>query len=277
MAGNIELYSALFAGLLSFVSPCVLPLVPPYLCYLAGVSLDQLTNDHDLIDKAERARVQKRVFINAILFVLGFTTVFVSLGAVASTIGALVRLYQDVLSTIAGLAIILMGMHFLGVLKIGLLYHELRFQTGGTVVAVPNGSGANDGSEASMIASGGGSYIMGLAFAFGWTPCIGPILGAIIAVAGSQESVGQGAILLAVYSLGLGIPFLLAAFFVKPFMNFLARFRRHLGMVEKAHGGFIDHYRHIVPDRWYANHVILVVGSIPDPWSLWLRMPGNPW
>lgn len=231
MAGNIELYSALFAGLLSFVSPCVLPLVPPYLCYLAGVSLDQLTDDGDVIDSDERARVQKRVFINAILFVLGFTTVFVSLGAAASTIGAFVRLYQDVLSTIAGLAIILMGMHFLGVLKIGMLYRELRFQTGETVVVVPGG-----GSDSSMTASGGGSYIMGLAFAFGWTPCIGPILGAILAVAGSQDSVGQGAVLLAVYSLGLGIPFLLAAFFVKPFMNFLSRFKRHLGTVEKAMG-----------------------------------------
>lgn len=236
MVGNIELYTALFAGLLSFVSPCVLPLVPPYLCYLAGVSLDQLTDDHDVIDSEERARVQKRVFINAILFVLGFTTVFVSLGAAASTIGTFVRLYQDVLSTIAGLAIILMGMHFLGVLKIGMLYREFRFQTGGSVVAVPGGGGQSAGSDASMTASGSGAYIMGLAFAFGWTPCIGPILGAILAVAGSQESVGQGAVLLAVYSLGLGIPFLLAAFFVKPFMNFLSRFKRHLGMVEKAMG-----------------------------------------
>jgi cytochrome c-type biogenesis protein len=232
MAGNIEFYSALFAGLLSFVSPCVLPLVPPYLCYLAGVSLDQLTDDRDMIDVQERARVQKRVFVNAILFVLGFTTVFVSLGAGASTIGFFVRSHLDVLSTIAGLAIILMGMHFLGILKIGMLYRELRFQTGGVAVAVPAGGGG----ETSIAASGGGSYIMGLAFAFGWTPCIGPILGAILAVAGSQESVGQGALLLAVYSLGLGIPFLLAAFFVKPFMNFLARFRRHLGMVEKAMG-----------------------------------------
>lgn len=235
MVGNIELYTALFAGLLSFVSPCVLPLVPPYLCYLAGVSLDQLTDDANQFDASERARVQKRVFINAILFVLGFTTVFVSLGATASTIGAYVRAYSDILSTIAGLAIILMGMHFLGVLKIGMLYREFRFQAGGTAVAVPGGNGR----ETSIAASGGGSYVMGLAFAFGWTPCIGPILGAIIAVAGSQESVGQGAFLLAIYSLGLGIPFLLAAFFVKPFMNFLSRFKRHLGMVEKTMGGLL--------------------------------------
>jgi len=126
-----------------------------------------------------------------------------------------------------------MGMHFLGILKIGMLYRELRFQTGGNAPAV---SGGNGGNSSTVFGSAGGSYIMGLAFAFGWTPCIGPILGAILAVAGSQESVGQGAVLLAVYSLGLGIPFLLAAFFVKPFMKFLTRFRRHLGMVEKAMG-----------------------------------------
>ncbi len=234
MAGNIELYSALFAGILSFVSPCVLPLVPPYLCYLAGVSLDELTDDTTTIDAAERSRVQKRVFFNAILFVLGFSTVFISLGAGASTIGSFVRSYIDVLSTIAGLAIILMGMHFLGVLKIGMLYRELRFQTGGAAPAVSGGNGGGFGS--SVVGSSSGSYIMGLAFAFGWTPCIGPILGAILAVAGTQDSVGQGAFLLAVYSFGLGIPFLLAAFFVKPFMKFLARFRRHLGMVEKAMG-----------------------------------------
>ena len=117
MAGNIEFYSALLAGLLSFISPCVLPLVPPYLCYLAGVSLEQLTDDRDLVNNQERARVQKRVFVNATLFVLGFTTVFVSLGAGASTIGFFVRSHLDVLSTIAGLAIILMGMHFLGIFE----------------------------------------------------------------------------------------------------------------------------------------------------------------
>ncbi len=237
MTANITYFSAAFAGFISFISPCVLPLVPPYLCYLAGVSLDQLTDDGAIVERKERMQIQNRVLINAVLFVLGFTTVFVSLGASASTIGFFVRSHQDVLSTIAGLVIILMGMHFLGLLKIGLLYRELRFQTGGGVAAVPGGG--QNGFQSSALASAGGSYVMGLAFAFGWTPCIGPILGAILAVAISQETVSEGALLLGVYSLGLGIPFLLAAFFVNPFMKLLARFRRHLALVEKVMGGLL--------------------------------------
>lgn len=236
---EITYFSAILAGLISFISPCVLPLVPPYLTYLAGVSLDQLTDDGAMLELAERRRIRRRVFINAGIFVLGFTTVFVALGAGASSVSYFVRTNIDILSTIAGLAIILMGMHFLGLLKIGMLYREFRFQAGGTVAVGPGGAGggiAGGGRQTSLAASGGGSYVMGLAFAFGWTPCIGPILGAILAVASSQESVGQGATLLGVYSLGLGIPFMLAAFFVDPFMKFLARFRRHLGMVEKTMG-----------------------------------------
>lgn len=233
MIENITYLSAILAGLISFISPCVLPLVPPYLCYLAGVSLDQLTDENLTLDKQQRALIQRRILVNAGLFVLGFSTVFISLGAGASTIGAFVRSYLDVLSTIAGLVIILMGMHFLGVLKIGVLYRELRFQTGGTVVATGGDGGG------SMASSNGGSYVMGLAFAFGWTPCIGPILGAILAVAGSRESVSEGAFLLAIYSAGLGIPFMLAAFFVNPFMRFLSRFRRHMAMVEKTMGGLL--------------------------------------
>lgn len=230
MSENITLISVLLAGLFSFISPCVLPLVPPYLCYLAGVSLDQLTDDDSAIDQIERRQIQRRVLFNALMFVFGFATVFISLGAVASTLGSMVRDHMAVLSTIAGVVIILMGVHFLGVLKIGVLYREFRFQAGGAEVALP---GENSASAA---ASAGGSYLMGLAFAFGWTPCIGPILGAIMAVASSRESVGEGAFLLAIYSAGLGIPFMLAALFVNPFMSFLTRFRRHLGIVEKVMG-----------------------------------------
>ncbi len=233
MTAELTYFTALLAGIISFVSPCVLPLVPPYLSYLAGVSLDQLAGDGLDFETEERRKLQQKVFLNAGLFVLGFSTVFISLGAGASTIGYLVRSYLDVLSTIAGLVIILMGMHFLGVLKIGLLYRELRFQTGGAVAVASGGGGT------SPMAMAGGSYVMGLAFAFGWTPCIGPILGAILAVASSRDSVGEGAFLLAIYSLGLGIPFLLAAFFVNPFMKFLSRFRRHLGTVEKVMGGLL--------------------------------------
>ena len=234
MNENLTNLTILLAGLGSFISPCVLPLVPPYLSYLAGVSIDQLSGTGGAAQEAgEKRRLQLKVFLNAVLFVLGFSTVFISLGAGASTIGHLVRAHLDVLSTIAGLVIILMGMHFLGLLKIGLLYRELRFQTGGVAIAA---GGEQSTSPAAMAA---GSYVMGLAFAFGWTPCIGPILGAVLAVAGTRESVGQGAVLLAIYSAGLGIPFLLAAFFVNPFMRFLNRFRRYLGMVEKVMGGLL--------------------------------------
>jgi cytochrome c-type biogenesis protein len=200
------------AGLLSFLSPCVLPLAPPYLTYLAGATIDEMTGD------GGGTALRRRAFACAGLFVLGFSTVFVLLGATASVLGQVIRQHLDLLGTIAGLTIILMGLHFLGLLRIGLLYREARW-TG-------------------PVASGGaGAYLMGLAFAFGWTPCIGPVLAAVLAVAGREESVGQGAALLAVYSAGLGVPFLLAAFAMRPFLAFLKRFRAHLGAVEKVMGG----------------------------------------
>lgn len=223
MAGDLTYFGIVLAGLLSFLSPCVLPLVPPYLTYLAGVSLDEVTHGDLAIDGSGGAtrisgELRQRILTNAVVFVAGFTVVFVALGAGASSIGLLVRQYQDVLAVIAGLVIIAMGLHFLGFLRIGLLFREARFQTGGQAATL------------------GGSFLMGLAFAFGWTPCIGPVLGAVLGFASSSETVGQGAFLLFLYSAGLGIPFILAAFFAKPFMEFLSRFRRHLGTVEKVMG-----------------------------------------
>jgi cytochrome c-type biogenesis protein len=156
----------------------------------------------------------------ALLFVCGFSTVFVALGASASVIGAVIRAYSAELSIVAGIAIIVMGLHFLGVFRIGVLLREKRME-----MAKPVGLW--------------GAYAMGLAFAFGWTPCIGPILAAILAVAAAEQTVARGAGLLAVYSLGLGIPFLLAAFAVEPFAQFLARFRRHLAKVEQVMGGLL--------------------------------------
>jgi cytochrome c-type biogenesis protein len=149
--------------------------------------------------------------------VAGFSTVFVLLGATASALGQVIRQYLDVLSTVAGLAIIVMGLHFLGLFRIGLFYREARFQ-----VEKPVGLW--------------GAYVMGLAFAFGWTPCIGPVLAAILAVAGSEDGVAHGALLLAAYSAGLGIPFLLAAFAMKPVVALLKRMRSHFSAVEKAMG-----------------------------------------
>ncbi|HLN09548.1 MAG TPA: cytochrome c biogenesis protein CcdA [Xanthobacteraceae bacterium] len=214
MTPDVTIVAALAAGMLSFLSPCVLPLVPPYLVYLAGTSLERFA------DAEPESRVRREAVGAALLFVLGFTTVFVAFGASASVIGAVVRAYSDVLATVAGIAIITMGLHFLGLTPIALLMREKR-------VAIPKPVGL------------WGAYVMGLAFAFGWTPCIGPILAAILAVAASEATVARGATLLAVYSLGLGIPFMLAAFAVEPFAAFLARFRAHLATVEKAMGGLL--------------------------------------
>ena len=211
---NVTIAAALAAGMLSFLSPCVLPLVPPYLVYLTGSSLERFA------DAEPKPQVLRETLTAALLFVLGFSTVFVALGASASAIGALLRAYSGVLAILAGLAIVVMGLHFLGLTPIAWLMRERRLQ-----VAKPVGLW--------------GAYLMGLAFALGWTPCIGPILAAILAVAASEETVAKGAGMLAVYSLGLGIPFIAAALAIEPFAAFLARFRAHLGLVEKTMGGLL--------------------------------------
>jgi cytochrome c-type biogenesis protein len=211
---DVSLLAALIAGMLSFLSPCVLPLVPPYLVYLTGTSLERVA-DHEAPPVVRRETIGA-----AILFVLGFSTVFVALGASASAVGAVLRAYSGELAIIAGIAIIVMGLHFLGLTPIELLMRQKRLE-------MPKPVGI------------WGAYVMGLAFALGWTPCIGPILAAILAVAASEATVTKGAAMLAVYSLGLGIPFIAAAFAVGPFAAFLVRFRKHLGMVEKAMGGLL--------------------------------------
>jgi cytochrome c-type biogenesis protein len=206
--------TALIAGLISFLSPCVLPLVPPYLVFLAGTSLERFA------DAEPERRVKRETVLAAALFVLGFSTVFVALGASASVIGSLIRAYSGPLSTVAGIVIIVMGLHFLGITPIALLHRQKRLE-----VAKPVGLW--------------GAYVIGLAFAFGWTPCIGPILAAILAVAASEQTVAKGAGLLAVYSLGLGIPFMIAAFAIEPFAAFLARFKNYLHRVEQAMGALL--------------------------------------
>jgi cytochrome c-type biogenesis protein len=214
MAANTTIVAALLAGLVSFLSPCVLPLVPPYLVYLAGASLERLA------DAEPERRVKRETIVAALLFVAGFSTVFVALGAGASAIGALMRFYSNALATVAGIVIIVMGLHFLGITPIGLLHRQSRMK-----MQKPVGLW--------------GAYVMGLAFAAGWTPCIGPILATILAVAASEATVAKGAGLLAVYSLGLGLPFIAAAFAVEPFAAFLARFRAHLGLMERVMGGLL--------------------------------------
>lgn len=214
MTPDVTILAALLAGLVSFLSPCVLPLVPPYLVYLAGTSLERLA------DEDPKTGSMRDTVLAAFLFVCGFSTVFVALGASASVIGGVIRVYSAELAIVAGIAIIVMGLHFLGVFRIGLLHRQKRME-----MTQPVGLW--------------GAYAMGLAFAFGWTPCIGPILAAILAVAASEQTVAKGAGLLAVYSLGLGIPFMLAALAIEPFAAFLVRFRRHLAKMERVMGGLL--------------------------------------
>src|SRR3954471_6252814 len=208
---DVSVPAAVLAGLISFLSPCVLPLVPPYLIYLTGATIEHVSNDES-VQASKRA-----VMASALMFVLGFSTVFVALGASASIIGGLIRAWSAELSIVAGIVIIVMGLHFLGVFRIGWLLQEKRVE-----MAKPVGLW--------------GAYVMGLAFAFGWTPCIGPILAAILAVAAAEQTVAKGAGLLAVYSAGLGIPFLIAAFMVEQFSSLFSRMKRHLATVERAMG-----------------------------------------
>ena len=208
---DVSVPAAVLAGLISFLSPCVLPLVPPYLVYLTGATIEHVAND-------ESAQASRRaVMTSAVMFVLGFSTVFVALGASASLFGGLIRAWSAELSILAGIVIIVMGLHFLGLTRIGFLMREGR-------LPIPKPVGL------------WGAYVMGLAFAFGWTPCIGPILAALLSVAAAEATVAKGAMLLAFYSAGLGIPFLLAAFAIEQFSELFMRMKKHLARVEHAMG-----------------------------------------
>jgi len=211
--------AVLAAGGLSFLSPCVLPLVPPYLCYMAGISIEDLRQGGR--PASPRATTGSRLIIASLAFILGFSVVFVALGATASGLGQFLLRWQEEIAIIAGVIIMLMGVHFVGLFRFSFLLRELRFQ------------------PRSLSSGPVGAFIMGLAFAFGWTPCIGPILAPILALAATKATIWHGAGLLAIYSLGLGIPLLLAALFSKSFMRFLSHFRVHLGRVEKLMGIFL--------------------------------------
>src|ERR1700755_1221352 len=233
MIHDVSIPAALIAGLVSFLSPCVLPLVPPYLIYLTGATIEHVTHD-ETVSSSRRA-----VMISALMFVLGFSTVFVALGASASFIGSLIRAWSAQLSILAGIVIIVMGLHFLGLTRIGLLMREGR-------LTAPKPVGL------------WGAYVMGLALSVGWTPCIGPILAAILSVAAAEATVTKGAMLLAVYSAGLGIPFLLAAFAVEQFSSVFVRMRKHLDRVERAMGVLM-----------VITGIAFLTGSISNA-SIWL-------
>jgi cytochrome c-type biogenesis protein len=207
---------ALLAGFLSFASPCVLPLVPAYLSFLGGASFDRLAAS----GSDDRAAV-RHVFVMALSFVFGFSTVFVIFGATATALSRLVVEHLDVLSKIAGVVIVVFGLHYMGVFRIWFLYFDKRFHL--------------EKKPAGII----GSYILGLAFAFGWTPCVGPVLATILMVAAGGDSIWYGTGLLAFYAVGIGVPFLIAALFVGPFMKFMERFRKYVRGVEIAIGALL--------------------------------------
>ena len=199
---------AFLAGVISFLSPCVLPIVPPYLAYMSGISLSEATDNKKAVS----------VFLPAVFFVLGLSTVFLILGFTASALGTVFLSYQDTLITISGILVMGFGLHFLGILRIGFLEREARFEA-----SSQNGSAF-------------GAYVLGLAFAFGWTPCIGPQLASILTLAASEGSVARGTTLLGVYALGLGVPFLLVALFLSRLSATLTWLKRHMQIIERLMG-----------------------------------------
>ncbi|MDE2236621.1 MAG: cytochrome c biogenesis protein CcdA, partial [Elusimicrobia bacterium] len=212
MAVTLDIPTAFAAGVVSFLSPCVLPLVPGYLSFMSGMSLEELSRG------AGRAEVLRRAGVGSLFFVLGFALVFTLLGASASEAGQLLAAHMAVLTRVAGVVIILVGLHVSGILPIPFLYYEKR-------------------ASSSRLPPGyWGSFAMGLAFAFGWTPCIGPILAGILALAAAEGTVARGALLLAAYSLGLGVPFILTGFGLNAFLSFFARYKRHIVWGERAAG-----------------------------------------
>ncbi len=200
---------ALIAGFLSFLSPCVLPIVPPYLAYMGGISIGQMS---------EGMVERRRVLLSALFFVLGLSTVFLFLGFTASAFGRVFLQNQQWLVAVAGIVIMIFGAHFLGIFRIGILDREMRLEAG-------------DRGGSAL-----GAYVLGLAFAFGWTPCIGPQLGAILTLAASEASIAHGTTLLGIYALGLGIPFLLVAMFFPSLTRFMDWMKRHTERIERIVG-----------------------------------------
>jgi cytochrome c-type biogenesis protein len=209
---NVSVFAAFAAGLISFLSPCVLPLVPGYISIISGVSLDQLKTQE------KQSAFRGTVVLNSIMFIIGFSITFIVLGASATWIGQTVLSNMSWLYRIAGLIIIIFGLHLTGILKISFLYKDKRFHD----VQKPRGAL--------------GALVLGLAFAFGWSPCLGPILAGILTMASTQQGVREGVFLLAIYSLGLGLPFLMTSFGLNRFLSFYSRFKNHFHTVEIVSG-----------------------------------------
>jgi cytochrome c-type biogenesis protein len=215
LSNNVSLIAAFAAGFLSFISPCVLPLIPGYVSFVSGVSLEDMRGD------AAVSSARRHVLITSLFFVLGFSLVFVALGATASVVGRFLFEKQPILAKIAGVLLVIFGLHTMGVFRIAFLETEKRMQA--------------DRKPAGAI----GAMLVGIAFAFGWSPCIGPILGGILALAASKETVWEGTELLAVYSVGLGIPFLLTSIAINQFFAVSKRIRKHYHTIELVSGGLL--------------------------------------
>jgi len=205
--------AAFLAGLVSFLSPCVLPLVPGYVSLISGAGVEQL--------KTQESQLLRKVMLNSVAFILGFSVVFITLGAVATEVSQMLSRYRSTLAQIAGVVIILFGLHLTGVFKIKALYTDARLHS------VKGGSTA------------WGAFVIGFAFAFGWTPCVGPVLTVILTFAAAQDSITKGIMLLAIYSLGLAVPFLLTALLLERFLKFYSRFRAHMHAIEVASGALL--------------------------------------
>jgi cytochrome c-type biogenesis protein len=205
--------AAFVAGLVSFLSPCVLPLVPGYVSLISGVGVEEL--------KGQESRLLGKVMLNSFAFIAGFSVVFIALGAISTEVGQLMARYKSVLAQVAGVVIILFGLHLTGLFKIKALYTDARLHS-------------VKGGHTSW-----GAFLIGFAFAFGWTPCVGPILAVILGFAAAQDSVAKGILLLAVYSSGLAVPFLLTSLGIERFLKFYKRFRMHMHALEVASGGLL--------------------------------------
>jgi len=213
MLMDITFGGAVVAGLLSFFSPCILPIVPFYLCYMAGISMSDLQGHDDI-----PAKTHRKLILASICFALGVTTIFVLLGLGATALGQAFRMWKQELAYISAAFLFVFGLHFLGLVRIPFLYREARMEA--------------TTDPTTLI----GSYVMGLAFGFGWTPCVGPALAAILMVASGMGDMMQGGLLLLVYGLAMTLPFVIAAIFAKPFLRWMQRNRKYLGHVEKAMG-----------------------------------------
>ena len=232
---QVSLFAAFSAGLLSFVSPCVLPLVPSYVSYITGLSLEQLT------DVAERQRFRKTIILNSLLFIAGFSTVFIAFGASASFFGQILYQYQDFIRKLGAILIIVFGLYLLGVFKMKFLMMEHRlFKFGNRPVGYV------------------GSFLIGTAFAAGWTPCVGPILGAILAYASTTDSMMSGVLLLASYSAGLGLPLFITAFSVDSFLNYFKKARGYLGGVSIVSGACLV----VIGGMIYVDSLTILTGFL---------------